>query len=96
MARLAIDAGDFERAEEYLAPLRLQRRLHVTEFAQMCSAHVAMFLGRREIPAAQSWFEMWKQVDPDNPELKRLVPVLALGRVRHRAAEAVQGRRKRE
>lgn len=94
MAKLAIRAGDFERAEEYLAPLRHRRRLHMTEFAQMCSAHVAMFLGRREIRAARSWFEMWKQIDPDNPELKRFLPVLALGNVVAGLPRLFESRRK--
>jgi hypothetical protein len=39
---------------------------------------------------------MWKQVDPDNPELKRFVPVLAPGKFVTGPRKPFQSRRERE
>ncbi len=69
MANLATGAGDWELAENYLAPLRQRRRLHITEFTALATASIQLLLVRGSVDGARSWLEMWRQVDPEHPDL---------------------------
>jgi hypothetical protein len=66
---MATYAGDCELAESYLAPLRRPQQLHITEFSALAAANVRLLLVRGKVDAAGSWLNMWRQVDPDHPEL---------------------------
>ncbi|HEY5311538.1 MAG TPA: tetratricopeptide repeat protein, partial [Pirellulales bacterium] len=72
MANMATAAGDYESADSYLAPLRQRRKLHTTEFTSLASANVRLLLASRNVSAARTWLAMWRQIDPEHPELERL------------------------
>jgi tetratricopeptide (TPR) repeat protein len=86
MANMATDVGDCELAENYLAPLRRRQRLHITEFAAFATANIRLLLVRGNVVAARSWLEMWKQADPEHPDLQQVESQCraagALGRLR--------------
>jgi tetratricopeptide (TPR) repeat protein len=79
MANLAMQAGDLEKAETYLAPLRRQMRLHLTEFDALAGTYFELCFARGEMDAARRWLEMWKQINPDHPGLPQLERRLSLG-----------------
>lgn len=70
MANLAIDGGDLETAEAYLAPLRRKKEFHVSEFVSLCNTHVNLALKRGNVAAAQQWLSMFKGAEPDHPMLE--------------------------
>jgi tetratricopeptide (TPR) repeat protein len=71
MANMATDAGDRDLAESYLAPLRRRQRLHITEFTALATASIQLLLVHGRVDGARSWLEMWRQVEPEHPDLPR-------------------------
>ena len=69
MARLATHNGDLERAHELLDRLLKRRKLHVTEYNTLCASFIELYLAESNHVAARTWFEMWDDANPDNPEL---------------------------
>jgi predicted Zn-dependent protease len=69
LARLAIRDGELERAHELLEPLLQRRKLHFSEFDNLCGAFVDLYLAEDNRDAARTWFEMWESASPDNPRL---------------------------
>lgn len=69
MANLAVADHDFERAEEMLAPLRRQRKLHITEFDALAICSIRLFIAQDKLDSARSWLDMFRQVDPDHPSI---------------------------
>jgi hypothetical protein len=61
--------GDLEQAKARLELLLQQRRLHVTEFAALCNAEIELSLALGSRDSARAWLDMWKRVQPDNPQL---------------------------
>jgi tetratricopeptide (TPR) repeat protein len=69
VANLHIRKGETDQAEELLKPLLTQKRLHYSEFAAMCMAHIQLYLKRGLPEGAETWVKMWSDVDPDHPNL---------------------------
>lgn len=69
MANLHTHRGETDQAEALLRPLFNQQRLHISEFAAFCTAHIQLNLARKMPEAVQSWLDMWARLDPDNPNL---------------------------
>lgn len=67
-ASLLINDGNIEQAEELLWPLLSQERLHISEFVALCRAHIQLYLAKDMPEGAESWLNMWADVDPDHPE----------------------------
>ncbi len=69
VARLAIREGDLTKAKALLDPLLDRHRWHHTEFAALSIARIDLLLAEGYRDAAQSWFDLWKRSDPENPHL---------------------------
>jgi tetratricopeptide (TPR) repeat protein len=69
MAGLYVNEGKFEQAETLLKPLLSLPRLHITEFAALCMAHIQLYHAKKMPEAVQTWLDMWTQIDPDNSNL---------------------------
>lgn len=69
MASLALNAGNDALAESYLAPLRRMRKMHVTQFTALATATIGLLAERGKVREAQRWLDVWRQVDPDHPDL---------------------------
>jgi tetratricopeptide (TPR) repeat protein len=72
MANMATESGNWELAENYLAPLGQRRRLHITEFTALATAHIQLLLARGIVDTARGWLELWRQVDPEHPDLPQV------------------------
>jgi tetratricopeptide (TPR) repeat protein len=69
MANLHTRRGETNQAEALLRPLFNRQRLHLSEFAALCTAHIQLYLARKMPEAVQTWLDMWARLDPDNPNL---------------------------
>ena len=71
MARMHIRDRDYAAAEELLKPLMQRRRLHHSEATILFSAYVDLYEAQGNREVAQTWLNMWANIDPDNPEVLR-------------------------
>ncbi|HLF26733.1 MAG TPA: tetratricopeptide repeat protein [Anaerolineae bacterium] len=71
LARLHVTQGRLDEAKALLAPLLARRRWHFSEFTSFCSAQIDLLLAEGNRDAAQSWLEMWGDVNPEDPALER-------------------------
>ncbi len=69
-ARILIQEGELESAQEMLNPLLQRRRLHTTEMSALCNALVDLAIERGEMENARQWLEIWERVYPDHPRLE--------------------------
>ena len=92
MANLAFEEGNLDRAEEILAGLRRRAKFHVTEFSAMCMAWIRLHVERKQFEAAESWLGMWKNVNPDDPQIGRFERLVAFGGVAGRLMKWMGGR----
>ncbi len=71
-ARLAEDAvarRDFAAAKNLLDPLLSRRRFHHSEFGAFCHAQILLLSAEGKREATQSWLDIWRQIQPDDPRL---------------------------
>jgi tetratricopeptide (TPR) repeat protein len=57
----------FDEAEALLAPLLERSRLHASEFAALCDAHVALEHAWKRREAARMWLSVWERAMPEHP-----------------------------
>ena len=69
VARMAIKDGDVARAHALLDPLLERKKLHFSEFGQLCSVLIDLNLAEGHRDAARTWFDLWESNDPENPQL---------------------------
>lgn len=65
-ARLLIREGQLDRARALVDPLMRRRRLHFSEFANLCDVEIELLLARGEVEAARTWFGLLEQACPDH------------------------------
>lgn len=70
LAQRCIERGEFEQARQLLDPLMHREQMHYSEFDSFCGASIQLYLAEGNTDAARSWFEMWEQIDPENPKLE--------------------------
>lgn len=63
---------NIEAAESILQPLIKRQRFHYDEFAAFSRAQIRVLLAKNEFAGAESWLQMWANVDPDHPEVREL------------------------
>jgi tetratricopeptide (TPR) repeat protein len=69
LARMLVAEGQIQEARDLVGPLLRQSQLHITEFRALAQMQMDMALAEKQTEAARSWLEMWRQVEPDNPEV---------------------------
>jgi tetratricopeptide (TPR) repeat protein len=69
LARILIQEKRIEEASDLLTPLLRRRKLHISEFRSLARAQMDLALVDGHPEAARSWWEMWQQMEEDNPEL---------------------------
>lgn len=67
-ARRALNANQLEKAKIILDRMMKKTELHVTEFSALCACQIDFFLKSEKPEGAISWFEMWEQGYPDDPD----------------------------
>lgn len=65
--RKAIHVKDMEKAKATMERMASRSKLHITEFSALCDVHIQYFLQAEEFEAAMSWYQMWEQGYPDDP-----------------------------
>jgi uncharacterized protein HemY len=95
MACLATRAGDYQRADDLLAPLRQRRRLHATEFTTLCGAYIRLLDSRGDAKGAQSWLEIFRAAQPDHPDVKNCERMLKSGGILRSLSGLFGGRSQR-
>lgn len=55
-----------------------KQQLHVTEFSALCCCQIDFMLADDKPEGALSWFEMWKEAYPDDPQLEKYEDRIAL------------------
>jgi tetratricopeptide (TPR) repeat protein len=73
MARIAIRAGELDRAADYLRPLLLLRKLHVTELDALAAAEIELAMARKLPDAAMTWVKLLADLYPESPNLHALL-----------------------
>jgi predicted Zn-dependent protease len=73
MARIAVRAGELDQAADYLRPLLLQRKLHVTELDALAAVEIEMALAKKQPEGAMKWFEILADLYPESPNLRALL-----------------------
>lgn len=68
--RKAIQAGDLEKAKPILDKMMQKQEMHVTEFGAMCACQIDFMIEDDKPEGAISWFEMWQEGYPDDPDLE--------------------------
>jgi tetratricopeptide (TPR) repeat protein len=77
-ARKAIHTDDMDKAKAMMERMASRKKLHVTEFSALCDVHVQYFIKSEELNAAMSWYHMWQQGYPDDPNLHRYAEQMEL------------------
>jgi tetratricopeptide (TPR) repeat protein len=65
MARLCIEEGKLDEAQQWLEPLLERPRLHFSEFNAICMAQIELLTAKGETDGARSWLAIWEQANPD-------------------------------
>ncbi len=68
-AHAHLRARNLDEARRVLTPLLQRKRLHRTEFVALAKAEMLYCLEMNQRQGAERWLDMWKGVDPDNPEI---------------------------
>lgn len=69
LAKVAMQNGNLERAQDLLEPLYERRKFHVGEFDSFCSTQIDLLLLQHDRLSAQNWFDKWEDCNPQSPEL---------------------------
>jgi tetratricopeptide (TPR) repeat protein len=69
LAKVAMQKGDLERAQALLEPLYKRRKFHVSEYDALCATQIDLLILQNDRLSAQTWFDMWKDCNPQNPKL---------------------------
>ncbi|MGC9357893.1 MAG: tetratricopeptide repeat protein [Anaerolineae bacterium] len=81
LAQTHIDVGEIEEAHNLLDPILERERLHYSEFGAFCAAYIRLNIAEGNLQGAQSWLQMWEEIDPENPNLLWFKQELNLGLV---------------
>jgi tetratricopeptide (TPR) repeat protein len=69
LARILIQHGEYERARQLLDPLLQLKRMHLTEFDNLCAAEISLLLAEGNGDAVRSWLGLWESSGSDSPML---------------------------
>jgi tetratricopeptide (TPR) repeat protein len=73
MARIAVRAGELDKAADYLLPLLSQRKLHVTELDALAAVEIEVARAKKQPEGAMKWFEILAELYPESPNLRALL-----------------------
>jgi tetratricopeptide (TPR) repeat protein len=84
LARLHLQRGELDRAEELLKPMLQRKKWNIEEFSSFCSAQIDLMSQRNLPESARSWLGLWEGIEPDSPALAEWRVKLGLGNLRQR------------
>jgi tetratricopeptide (TPR) repeat protein len=77
-ARNLLRQDQIEEARTILNGMMRQTKLHISEFRSLAIAHIDLAIFSQQPDAARSWLAMWRQIEPDHPEIKEWENRIAL------------------
>lgn len=72
MAKLYIRDKKLDEAREILDNVMFIDKMHILEFGSLCQAQIEFALAKKENGVAESWLNMWENMDPDHPGIERM------------------------
>ena len=69
-AKLYIEEGDLETAENLLHPFLSRERFHYLEFNAFCEAYVELLVTQKQRDGARGWLDLWERATPNSPGLE--------------------------
>jgi tetratricopeptide (TPR) repeat protein len=78
--RKAIQENHLEEAKSMLDKMMQKTELHVTEFSALCACQVEFMIEDGKPDGAYSWFEIWEQGYPNDPQLDKYEEMIELTR----------------
>jgi hypothetical protein len=78
VVRRAIQADQMEKARSMLDRMMQKTELHVTEFSALCACQIDFQIQDDKPEGALSWFEIWKQGYPDDPNLEKYEKIMGM------------------
>ncbi|MGB5916556.1 MAG: tetratricopeptide repeat protein [Phormidesmis sp.] len=79
LAQQYLAEGDLEATEEILKPFLSRDRFHVMEFGGFSAVYIGLLVAKKQQDAARSWFDVWENVCPSDPNLAYWRPQLKKG-----------------
>ena len=71
LARKCIHEEDYEKAQAILNHwLETKKKFHTTEFNMLCKTEIDLLMAEMKYEEASSWFDLWEQTEPDDPDLE--------------------------
>jgi tetratricopeptide (TPR) repeat protein len=70
MAKLYIKDRKLDEAREILDEIMLIDKMHLLEFGSLCQAQLEFALVKKESVVAESWLNLWENMDPDHPGIE--------------------------
>jgi tetratricopeptide (TPR) repeat protein len=64
-----ITLGNLDRAHQMIDTLMQRQKLHITEFTTLCQLQIQVAITEGKRNVAESWVEMWENVDPNDPQI---------------------------
>jgi len=77
-ARNLLREDQVEEARTILNELMRRTNLHISEFRTLAIANIDLAIFSQQLDAARSWLAMWRQIEPDHPEIEEWEKRLAL------------------
>ena len=74
LASLHIVAHEFAEARRLLNHVLQAQRIHVSEFASLCEAHLQLAEAEKDYQAAAMWVQAWQQLEDQDEEAERFRP----------------------
>lgn len=68
-ARKAIARKEIEKGQTIIDKLMMRKEHHITEFTALCSCQIDLSIADGQPDAAETWYQIWKRVYPEDPNL---------------------------
>jgi hypothetical protein len=68
--RKLIAKKEFKKCQAIIDRIMLKKEFHVTEFSALCSCQIDLSVAEGKPDAAETWYEVWKKVYPEDPSLE--------------------------
>ena len=91
--RRALNEKQLETAKITLEKMMTKPELHFTEFSALCACQIDFFLADEKPEGAISWYEMWKQGYPDDPNWEKYQTTITMIKAFSKLTKGFPGRR---
>lgn len=69
LAGFHMNEKELDQADALLKPVIQQKRIHIDDLATFSEGYLRLLILQDQIPAAQTWLQLWEQVTPDHSRI---------------------------